>query len=173
MIQMIRKKGWIIAAFILFSCIFMPAAQTSAAPCDLGESVLGVPTWYKYFDGDSDESGRCSVVLPTTGTTEGNPDTTDWAKVVGYVAIAATEILLRIAALVAVGYIIYGGYRYILSQGDPESAKSARQTIINALIGLVIAIASASIVHFVANRLTTPAPQQRNPSNNSGNMRPM
>lgn len=152
-----RRFRSIIALFIFACCLVMPVSNVAA--CSLGESIAGVPTWYKYFDGEMDPSGRCSVVLPTVRDDEGR-DVTDWSKSIGYVSIAITEILLRIAALVAVGYIIYGGYRYILSQGDPESAKSARQTIINALIGLVIAVASASIVHFVAHRLTAPDPGQ-------------
>ncbi len=112
-----------------------------------GGSFLGLPAWYQYLDRAS-VNGRCEVFLPQSG------GETDVTKTVSYIALAVVDILLRIAALVAVGYIIYGGYRFILSQGEPENAKSARQTVINALIGLIIALASAAIVSFVARRLT-------------------
>lgn len=108
-------------------------------------SVLGFPTWFRYLELD----GECNVVGPR------NIGGFDWPKAAGYVAVAILEILLRIGALVAVGYVIYGGFKFITSQGEPENAKNARNTIINAIIGLVITIASSSIVAFVANRLTS------------------
>lgn len=128
-------------------------------------SFLGLPTWYRYLQLNS----ACDVVGPTSEVATGqddDPNTTmnesvkeqfDWERASGYIAIAIVEILLRLASLVAVGFVIYGGFRYITSQGEPENAKSARQTIINALIGLVIAIAAASIVAFIGNRLGTPS----------------
>ncbi len=117
-------------------------------------SILGLPTWFRYLE----LNNECEVVGPTE-TVRGKDGELeqrfDWQSAAGYVAIAVLEILLRIGALVAVGFVMYGGFRFITSQGDPEGAKNARNTIINAIIGLVITIASASIVAFIANRLTS------------------
>jgi ABC-type Fe3+ transport system permease subunit len=82
----------------------------------------------------------------------------DWEAASGRIALAIIEILLRIATIVSLGYVVYGGFRYITSQGEPDATKSARQTIINAMIGLVIALLATGIVAFVANRLTTSSP---------------
>jgi hypothetical protein len=41
----------------------------------------------------------------------------------------------------------------VLSQGDPKSAAQARQTIIYAVIGLVVAISAEVIVTFVIDKL--------------------
>lgn len=121
------------------------AGQQSSGPCDDEDrSFLGFPTWYKYLELD----GNCEVTGP-----KNQDGKFDWPRAAGYVGLAALAILLRIASLIAVGYVVYGGFRYITSQGEPENAKSARQTIINAIIGLVIAIAAASIVSFIGNRL--------------------
>ncbi len=68
-------------------------------------------------------------------------------------AIALVEIMLRIAGLVAVGFVIYGGFRFIVSQGEPENAKAARETIMNAIIGLIITIVAAAVVNFVAKAI--------------------
>lgn len=137
----------------------------SACTYGCATSFLGLPAWYKYLQLDSE----CNVVGPTENVATGRTDDTStpqdesikqvfsWERAAGYIAIAIVEMLLRIASLVAVGFVIYGGFRYIASQGEPENAKSARQTIINALIGLVIAIAAASIVAFIGNRLGTPS----------------
>jgi len=122
--------------------------------CDGSAGFLGFPTWYKYLNVVPELDGSsCSVVGPP-GTSIYNPEV-DWQKASGYVALAVVEILLRIAALVAVGYVMYGGFRYITSQGDPEGAKTARQTIINGLIGLVIGLVATGAVAFIANQLTS------------------
>ena len=55
-----------------------------------------------------------------------------------------------VVAYVTVGFIIKGGYMYIVSAGNPESMAKAKNTIRDALIGLVIAISAAAIVNMVA-----------------------
>lgn len=69
------------------------------------------------------------------------------------IGLAILDDLIRIAAMVAVGFVIYGGIQYVTSQGAPDQTKKAQQTIINALIGLVVAILAASIVSFLGNRI--------------------
>jgi hypothetical protein len=69
------------------------------------------------------------------------------------IVLAIVDILLRVAALVAVGYVVYGGVQFIVAQGEADQAKKARQTAINALIGLVIALISTGLVAFVGTRI--------------------
>ncbi len=63
------------------------------------------------------------------------------------------NLLLFIAGAAAVLVIVIGGIRYITSDGDPGAASKAKNTIIFALVGLVIAIMSYSIVNFVIGRI--------------------
>lgn len=63
--------------------------------------------------------------------------------------IKAINILLGVAALVAVLFLVIGGFRYITSAGNDEQAKAGRKTIINALIGLVVIILAYVIVSAV------------------------
>jgi TRAP-type C4-dicarboxylate transport system permease small subunit len=63
---------------------------------------------------------------------------------------AVIEILLRVAALIAVGIVIYAGIQYTTSQGNPEQTSRALNTIIYAAIGLALCILSAVIVTFIA-----------------------
>ena len=74
---------------------------------------------------------------------------------VGYwlIALGVIDILLRVSGMVAIWYIIYGGFKYIMSQGDPENTKNALRTITNALIGLIIVTVSVALVAFVAGKL--------------------
>jgi hypothetical protein len=59
------------------------------------------------------------------------------------------NVLSSLVAVVAVIMIIIGGLRYITSAGDSTKAASARSTIFNALIGLVIAVFAQVVVRFV------------------------
>lgn len=113
----------------------------SIAPCEPeSTSVFGLPVWYKYLDHGIDASGRCtpriqslSAILP-----------------IGLVVI---EAILRLAGVVAVVMVIWGSFEYILSQGNPDKATSARKTLINAGVGLAIVLVSTGVITFIGGRL--------------------
>lgn len=120
-----------------------PALAATSANCT-GEvgGFLDFPTWYKYLDYSFDSN-----------TNSCNINNFEFPRDIGKVLLAVVEILLRISGLIAVGFVIYGGIRYVLSLGNPENTKNARSTIINALIGLLIAASATAIVNLVAGNL--------------------
>lgn len=61
------------------------------------------------------------------------------------------NVALMVLAGVSVIMVIVGGIRMAASHGDASQIKAGRETILYAVIGLVIAIASYSIVNFVAS----------------------
>lgn len=61
------------------------------------------------------------------------------------VANVATDITV-IAAYLVLGYVIYGGYLYIFSYGDPGKVASGKKTLVNAFIGLAIVMSSYLIM---------------------------
>lgn len=63
------------------------------------------------------------------------------------------SLLLFIAGAIAALVIVIGGIRYITSDGDPGATNKAKNTIIYALVGLVVAIMSYAIVNFVIGSL--------------------
>lgn len=63
------------------------------------------------------------------------------------------RILLYFAGIVAVVFVIIGGYRVMTAQGNETQATDGRKTLINALIGLVIIVLSYVIVQAVINFL--------------------
>ena len=69
------------------------------------------------------------------------------------IALAVIDDLLRIAGLLAVGFVIYGGVQYIISQGNPDGTARAQSTVINALIGLAISLVAVAAVSFAGNAL--------------------
>lgn len=68
------------------------------------------------------------------------------------IAFPIVESMIRAAAYIAVGYIIWGGIKFIKSQGEPGEITQARSIIQNAVIGLVICILSVTVVRFIADR---------------------
>lgn len=59
------------------------------------------------------------------------------------------NILLYLVGIIAVIAIIIGGIRYVTSNGDSGATKSAKDTVLYAVIGLVVAILAFAIVNFV------------------------
>lgn len=57
------------------------------------------------------------------------------------------------AALLSVIFVAIGGLKYSLSSGDPQGMAKAKNTVLYAIIGLVIAISAFVIVGFVASRI--------------------
>lgn len=59
------------------------------------------------------------------------------------------NILLFIIGVVAVIMLIIGGIRYVVSGGDQAAVTAAKNTILYAVIGIIIAILAYAIVNFV------------------------
>ena len=62
-----------------------------------------------------------------------------------------TNTILYILGVISVIMLIYGGLKYALSGGDSKKVTDAKNTILYALIGLIIAVLSYAIVNFVLN----------------------
>jgi len=58
-------------------------------------------------------------------------------------------ILLVLIGVVATVVLIYGGYLYITSAGNPEIANKGKNAILGAVIGIIIAFSSYLIVNFI------------------------
>lgn len=124
-----------------------PSPATTTPPpakCEVHD-FFGLLPWYAYLKGDLDSN--CDIknftLLPGAG------QHSDLVLIL----LAIIDDLLRIAGLVAVGFIIYAAFNFVTSQGNPEDAAKARGTAINALIGLVIAMFAIVLVSFIGNKL--------------------
>ncbi|MBL8122449.1 hypothetical protein JNM87_06925 [Candidatus Saccharibacteria bacterium] len=120
------------------------SGATIAARCIQG-TFLGIKPWFAYLPDSAFAPGTCNI------------DDFDLFSVsdgLVPVALAVADDLVRVAGLVAVAYVIVGGVQFVTSQGEPDRTKRARETIINALIGVVMAIVAASVVSFVGQRLS-------------------
>lgn len=59
------------------------------------------------------------------------------------------NILIAVIGVVAVIMLIVGGFRYVFSQGNEKAVQGAKDTILYAIIGLIVAILAFAIVNFV------------------------
>ena len=85
-------------------------------------------------------AGGLTPVKPFLGTSSGT------------LISAITKIvnaLLTLAAVVAAIFVIIGGVRYITAQGDEDAMEAAKNTVIYAVIGVVVIALSAVIVNFI------------------------
>ena len=65
------------------------------------------------------------------------------------IARTISNILLFVLGSVAVVMIVVGGVRYATSNGDQAAVKSAKDTVLYSVIGLIVAIAAYAIVNFI------------------------
>ncbi|MBQ9020117.1 hypothetical protein IJ096_02240 [Candidatus Saccharibacteria bacterium] len=72
-----------------------------------------------------------------------------------------TNTILYVVGIVSVIMLIYGGLRYIISGGDSKKVTDAKNTILYAIIGLIIAILSFAIVNFVLNSIGINNPENQ------------
>lgn len=93
---------------------------------------------------------RSTDVLTPSFATQNNPSI---GGLVNYLFDFAVRRLLPILVGVLVLVITWGGFQYIMAQGDSGKAKIAKDTILFGIIGLVIALAALSIVTILNNVL--------------------
>lgn len=72
---------------------------------------------------------------------------------VGSIMTSITNILFWVVGVASVIALIIGALQYITSTGDPGRTKTAKDTIMYAVIGLVVAILAFAIVNFVLGRI--------------------
>lgn len=63
------------------------------------------------------------------------------------------DVFSIVVGAVSVIMIIIGGLRYITSSGEPGNVQAAKNTILYAIVGLVIVIFAQTIVRFVVDRI--------------------
>ena len=74
-----------------------------------------------------------------------------------------TNTLIYIVGVIAVVMLVFGGIKYVISGGDAKKVTDAKNTVLYAIIGLVIAFVSYAIVTFVISAL----PSSDNPNTTS------
>ncbi len=72
----------------------------------------------------------------------------DVARVQNFIT-SVVQTLVLLAGSLAAAFFVWGGVRYIMSSGNPETLESAKNTIKYAAIGLTISLAALVITNIV------------------------
>ncbi len=81
-----------------------------------------------------------------------------------------TNTILYVVGIISVVMLIIGGVKYLVSGGDAKKVTEAKNTVLYAIIGLIIALLSFAIVNFVISVLpsmTSGNPDSTNTTTNS------
>lgn len=116
-----------------------PATVSAAANCE-NPRLLGVPAWYRGL-AEPGLNDTCNIKHPDT---VGGLSPFIWRIVLNVV-----EMALVIVAYIAVFFILYGGFQFIVGGSNPDTVAKGRKTILNAVIGLVISMGAIGITNLV------------------------
>lgn len=77
---------------------------------------------------------------------------TDTSAVTDLIRTILTAVF-SIAGVVAMAYMVVGGYKMVMSSGDPQRFKEGIDTLTYAIIGLIVTVSTGLIFNFVARLL--------------------
>jgi hypothetical protein len=146
----------LIFMFLYSALQFLSPAGLNGAKLSSGQTpnadncsteFLGLKPWFAYLPAQKFDKDCDIINFSLLGNNGQNSDLLP-------VALALLDDLLRIAGLVAVVFVIVGGVQYVTSQGEPDRTRQAQSSILNALIGLIVALVAAALVSFLGNRLS-------------------
>lgn len=134
-----KKKIWGFLATLVISALGIlmvgsqPVSALGGGDCGTSGLPLGLRPWY---------DGLCS------GSEIAEPsDQDDLVKFVWVIVLNVLFDLLLVSGYLAVGFIIWGGYLYIMAQGEPGRAFKGQKTLTSAIIGLVIVLSASVLVN--------------------------
>lgn len=118
--------------------VVISSAPAFADPSDCDTSQIGA-------------SGDDPITAGTACSQGGSQKETLFGEGGIFTVIANT--LIFIVGAISVIYLIIGALRYVTSNGDSKAVTAAKDTILYAVIGVVIAVISFALVQFVINAL--------------------
>lgn len=142
---MMKKLSLVSFAVALLSLglnIAMVETSHAAANPVCNKYLLTFPAWYNNLakgDGCSD------IVSPT--------EVGGIQNFILIVVMNCVGILMQLVVYITVGFIIWGGFKYMTSNGDASGIAGAKKMILNAVIGLVIAMLAIAIVTLVSGNI--------------------
>lgn len=121
--------------------VTFPGISFADDACSNKGKILTLKPWYSGLTNND-----CSLKNPDT-------DTNSQANYIWKIVLNIVDDLLQLIGYTTVGYIMYGGFLMMTSNGAPDKAAHGRKTIMSAAIGLVIALASVALVNFISSKI--------------------
>lgn len=96
------------------------------------------------------KSGRLSLLLALLLPGSALAATSQMSQVDSFIKSVITAVT-GVAGLVATGFFVLGGFKYITSSGNPHNLEHAKRTIVFSALGLAIAIAAFVLSNIVTS----------------------
>lgn len=119
-----------------------------------------LPSTAVYADAAADACKGIKLIDPSAKCNDADEGTRGFSTLIKRVINVFSVVIGSIAVIM----IIIGGFRYIISGGDSSATKSAKDTIMYAVIGLVIVLFAQVIVIFVISNTDKPAATPTTPA---------
>lgn len=132
---------WILGVFFALSLMFCQVAPVALAQNAQGAINNGLCTGANLQFTDNPKAGNCD-------------NTGDATQKINKLIHTIINLLSVIVGVVAVIMIIVGGFRYITSGGSDTGVTGAKNTILYAIIGLIIVALAQVLVRFVLSKVT-------------------
>lgn len=125
------KAGVFLSTLMPLSAFAAPGTEVDPALCTPGTGTIT-------------DAAKCSQAP------QSQPDNLFAA---GGIFPTIANVLIFLVGAIAVIMLILGGLQYVISNGDSKRVESAKNTILYAIIGIVIAILAFAAVSFVTGSL--------------------
>jgi len=138
---LLRRTSYaVIGAILLFLLVIFPAASN------------------RVYAQDSAKDAACKGIGAALGTSSTDCSDDGSAPIQSTVK-TAINVLSFVVGIISVFMIIVAGLKFITSSGDSSSVSSAKNTVIYALVGLVIVAVAQTIVRLTLSKVApTPTP---------------
>ena len=116
--------------------VVTPVAAAEQRNCN--PTFLGIPPWYRGLT----EGEDCTLKSPD-----------DLSSFIWTIVLNVIEMALVATAYIAAGFIMYGGFIWLTGGSQPAQVAKGRKTILNAVIGLVIAMGAIALNNLIFSNL--------------------
>jgi len=133
------------AMTLLLSCVVSPSPVFAADPAQSPQQRAcegAGGTWGKEKDASGHETGAEKCLSDTAK----GPTVQSTIKDV-------IDLLLFLVGIIAVIVIVVSGFRFVTSNGDSQQVSKAKNAIIYAVIGIVVAVMAYAIVNFILDNV--------------------
>ena len=66
--------------------------------------------------------------------------------------VGVINVLLGFLGIITVGIMLYGGFTWMTSQGNPDKIDKAKKTLVNGVIGLMIILSAYALANYILNK---------------------
>lgn len=101
---------------------------------------------------DAAKNAACEGIALTGGKCDSD-DKKDSSNKINGIIRTVINLFSLVVGVAAVIMVIVGGFKYITSSGDSTAVNGAKNTILYALVGLVIVLLAQVIVQFVIGKV--------------------